>query len=610
MAAFQRQFQAVRRSFRRKKRDYDVVFECTPVVKRQKIGNFRPEISEELASMDVRSSIAQDGSRWDIIEDLDLFYFRQLAVSLQDYDMQQKIDLEIKMREGTRKLLVACKREAQSLEAAKNLLTSNVRVLSYMSELQRRKTAEFADRAASRKIKSAGSDSGVEAEAGGDVIEPCRATVCVSDLRIPLMWRGVDHIKNKGDHHRYAVFCLLKIDTQIYATQLVSNIDRTATDVNFKDVIVFDNVKPDFTCILEVYSYNLHNDMTIASTPQKIRRKLSALSASVGRRGSLGHKTQVNSTSGSTEEEQNEGPRYSLVARARLRLQQVSDQVQTFDLNTENDDNTAHQLQLFGNICCRLAAQPLCTVEESMSGYLSSQDEFQGKPVSNRLWCRLQGSHLICWDDPTEGNLGEPSMTLQLRKNSSAVRSTCCTDPLSFVIGGCGDDPDRKRPFTAESEEELEMWLKGFEQQLINIETWSDCCHQKMKIYSPFPGRSDLVLAERKGSLYDECSLVSPEREEFNDENVFQGPPSDNLRSRRKMRSQSMAAAPSTSSSSSTSSLSSSPLLPWKRPVVLPAAESSPSSSSPSTSSAISSSTQSPPLFPFDKTVLQKETTV
>lgn len=48
MAAFQRQFQAVRRSFRRKRRDYDVVFECTPVVKRQKIGNFRPDLSEEV----------------------------------------------------------------------------------------------------------------------------------------------------------------------------------------------------------------------------------------------------------------------------------------------------------------------------------------------------------------------------------------------------------------------------------------------------------------------------------------------------------------------------------------------------------------------------------
>lgn len=56
--------------------------------------------------------------------------------------MEQKIDLEIKMREGTTKLLAACKHSNQTLEAAKSLLTSNERMIAYMSELQRRRTAE------------------------------------------------------------------------------------------------------------------------------------------------------------------------------------------------------------------------------------------------------------------------------------------------------------------------------------------------------------------------------------------------------------------------------------------------------------------------------------
>lgn len=60
----------------------------------------------------------------------------------QDHDLQQKIDHEIKMRDGTAKLLAASKHPAQMLEAAKNLLTSNTRIISYMTELQRRKTAE------------------------------------------------------------------------------------------------------------------------------------------------------------------------------------------------------------------------------------------------------------------------------------------------------------------------------------------------------------------------------------------------------------------------------------------------------------------------------------
>jgi hypothetical protein len=58
---------------------------------------------------------------------------------LQEYDLEQKIDLEIKMREGTTKLLAACRHQLQTLEAAKNLLTSNERMSAYMAELQRRK---------------------------------------------------------------------------------------------------------------------------------------------------------------------------------------------------------------------------------------------------------------------------------------------------------------------------------------------------------------------------------------------------------------------------------------------------------------------------------------
>ena len=44
------------------------------------------------------------------------------------------------MREGTTKLLAACKHSNQALEAAKSLLTSNERMNSYMIELQKRRT--------------------------------------------------------------------------------------------------------------------------------------------------------------------------------------------------------------------------------------------------------------------------------------------------------------------------------------------------------------------------------------------------------------------------------------------------------------------------------------
>lgn len=43
------------------------------------------------------------------------------------------------MREGSARLLAAARHRAQSLEAARALLTSNERMSAYMAELQRRK---------------------------------------------------------------------------------------------------------------------------------------------------------------------------------------------------------------------------------------------------------------------------------------------------------------------------------------------------------------------------------------------------------------------------------------------------------------------------------------
>lgn len=137
---------------------------------------------------------------------------------LQEYDLEQKIELEIKMREGTTRLLAACRHQVQSLEAARSLLVSTERMSAYMDELQRRKHQ-------SKTLNS-------------HIIPPCTAKVSLSDLRMPLIWRDIDHFKNKGDHRRFAVFCLARIGTEIYATTLLCPVDRSSTDLTFHDILV------------------------------------------------------------------------------------------------------------------------------------------------------------------------------------------------------------------------------------------------------------------------------------------------------------------------------------------------------------------------------------
>ena len=70
------------------------------------------------------------------------------------------------MRDGTAKLLAASKRPHQLLEAAKNLLTCNTRMIGYMSELQKRKTDEVLKRQNSEDENQL----------------PCKGRLCISGL--------------------------------------------------------------------------------------------------------------------------------------------------------------------------------------------------------------------------------------------------------------------------------------------------------------------------------------------------------------------------------------------------------------------------------------------
>ncbi|XP_017659268.1 PREDICTED: rhotekin-like [Lepidothrix coronata] len=66
---------------------------------------------------------------------------------------------------------------------------------------------------------------------------PCRGTVCISDLRIPLMWKDTEYFRNKGELHRCAVFLLLQVGAEIHDTPTVL-VDRTLTDICFEGAVL------------------------------------------------------------------------------------------------------------------------------------------------------------------------------------------------------------------------------------------------------------------------------------------------------------------------------------------------------------------------------------
>lgn len=61
------------------------------------------------------------------------------VLSMKNTNIQEKLDFEMRMREGAYKLLLACSKREQVLNASKNLLTCNARIKAYVSQLQRKK---------------------------------------------------------------------------------------------------------------------------------------------------------------------------------------------------------------------------------------------------------------------------------------------------------------------------------------------------------------------------------------------------------------------------------------------------------------------------------------
>ncbi|XP_066509577.1 rhotekin-like isoform X2 [Hoplias malabaricus] len=442
-----------------------------------------------------------------ILEDLNMMYIRQIALSLQDTDIQKKIDHEIRMREGACKLLAACSQRDQALEASKSLLTCNSRIMAYMSELQRMKEAQVMQRVARRS-----SDAGPM-----DDRSPCKGKVAISDLRIPLMWKDTEYFKNKGELHRCAVFCLLQLGGEIFDTDMVM-VDRTLTDICFDNTIVFNEASPGFELRLELYSCCSEDDYSAGSTPRKLASKLSS---SLGR--SSGKKLRAAMEPGASSPVSNggaaplllpvppvPGPKYHLLAHTTLSLSHVQDSFRTHDLTITGNEECSYWLPLYGSACCRLAAQPNCMTQQMMSGCL--RVKLGGEPQGwTNVYGVLKGTNLFCYhrQEDTEANV-EPLLTIGINKETRirAAERDPHSKAQSICISNQYGGEEVTHTLATESREDTQRWMEAFWQQFFDMSQWKQCCDELMKIDQPSPRKPALVTA-KQGSLYHEMVIDS-----------------------------------------------------------------------------------------------------
>ena len=96
----------------------------------------------------------------------------------------------------------------QALEAAKRLHLSKTRMDMLKYELNKLKRVAGRGSPLNSTIININGGSSSQSR-------PSYAGISISDVRIPLMWKRKDHLKDVGDNRRFAVFCLARIGSQV-----------------------------------------------------------------------------------------------------------------------------------------------------------------------------------------------------------------------------------------------------------------------------------------------------------------------------------------------------------------------------------------------------------
>ncbi|XP_003258278.2 rhotekin-2 [Nomascus leucogenys] len=417
----------------------------------------------------------------------------------QDCNIQEKIDLEIRMREGIWKLLSLSTQKDQVLHAVKNLMVCNARLMAYTSELQKLEE-QTANQTGRCDVKFESKER-----------TACKGKIAISDIRIPLMWKDSDHFSNKERSQRYAIFCLFKMGANVFDTDVV-NVDKTITDICFENVTIFNEAGPDFQIKVEVYSC-CTEESSITNTPKKLAKKLkTSISKATGKK-----------ISSVLQEEDPEmclllssavfGVKYNLLAHTTLTLESAEDSFKTHNLSINGNEESSFWLPLYGNMCCRLVAQPACMAEDAFAGFLNQQQMVEGLISWRRLYCVLRGGKLYCFYSPEEIEAKvEPALVVPINKETRirAMDKDAKKRIHNFSVINPVPGQAITEIFAADNREDLQKWMEAFWQHFFDLSQWKHCCEELMKIEIMSPRKPPLFLTKEATSVYHDMSIDSP----------------------------------------------------------------------------------------------------
>ncbi|XP_030642282.1 anillin, actin binding protein 2 [Chanos chanos] len=351
----------------------------------------------------------------------------------------------------------------EEAEAEKLLLVSSEKRTALLAEVCR------------LREENTGKAGRAEAESDSPPMQPCRGTITISDVQLPLKVEFVCSAHAGRPTHYF--FVLIRYGPcNIVATPLATAADAKNGDtISFPTLISLQDIRSNFEIDVEVYSLSHSLGNAPNSTPQQYR---SSTRSKVTRKVLNSITKSSHSMTPTTQAAliSRRSSNFTLVGSHKITLASLGQN--KFPL-----DKVPFLSPLEGHIYLRLDSESHSNVQHQ--GFLTMFEDKNGFGAWHRLFFVLEGDRLLYWNHPNEMGNKPPEGTIPLSRFTSQcvkpVKRDSCARPFTFELVSTKTlEQEDKGPhvltkcwFAADSSKERTEWMEKLNQVLLDLRTWT-----------------------------------------------------------------------------------------------------------------------------------------
>ncbi|KAJ8417477.1 hypothetical protein AAFF_G00287040 [Aldrovandia affinis] len=337
------------------------------------------------------------------------------------------------------------------------------------------------------RLRDAG---GCNPASDGPSQEPCRGTVTISHVKLPLKEDFVSSVRSQTGRPTHYFFILIRYGVyNIVATPLATAADALNGDtLSFPTSVSLRDVPSSFEVDVEVFSLSRCTGSNVDAVRRSTKSKVTPkkLLNTITR---TNHSMTPSSLSSM-------GPRrssnFALVGCHRITLQSLGQSKFPLDkmkfegkvrklLGDEFQEKVPFLSPLEGSIYLQLGCEGHSYVQHH--GFLTVFEDVSGFGAWHRRWFCLEGGRLSYWSYPSDEHSKAPEGSISLLASGSqrvqSVNRDSCARPHTFELASTralqqGDDRVLdKRWFSADTREERVQWMEKLGQALLDLQTWN-----------------------------------------------------------------------------------------------------------------------------------------